>query len=75
MATDKEVLEERLDLLVSGSWSLLIEELTSMATSLENINNIDDEKTLFLRRGQVDTLNMIINLKETTRLALDQLED
>jgi|TARA_R110000823_G_scaffold236401_1_gene362113 hypothetical protein len=72
---DKEVLEERLDLLVSGSWSLLIEELTSMATSLENINNIDDEKTLFLRRGQVDTLNMIINLKETTRLALDQLED
>ena len=75
MATDKEVLEERLDLLVSGSWSLLIEELTSMATSLENINNIDDEKTLFLRRCQVDTLNMIINLKETTRLALDQLED
>jgi|TARA_R110000796_G_scaffold14935_3_gene48263 hypothetical protein len=75
VATDKEVLEERLDLLVSGSWSLLIEELTSMATSLENINNIDDEKTLFLRRGQVDTLNMIINLKETTRLALDQLED
>lgn len=75
METDKEVLEERLDLLVSGSWSLLIEELTSMATSLENINNIDDEKTLFLRRGQVDTLNMIINLKETTRLALDQLED
>ena len=75
MATDKEVLEERLDLLISGSWSLLIEELTSMATSLENINNIDDEKTLFLRRGQVDTLNMIINLKETTRLALDQLED
>tara|TARA_R110000824_G_scaffold368984_1_gene558363 strand:- start:1027 stop:1251 length:225 start_codon:yes stop_codon:yes gene_type:complete len=72
---DKEVLEERLDLLVSGSWSLLIEELTSMATSLENINNIDDEKTLFLRRGQVETLNMIINLKETTRLALDQLED
>jgi|TARA_R110001592_G_scaffold275582_5_gene542662 hypothetical protein len=72
---DKEVLEERLDLLVSGSWSLLIEELTSMATSLENINNIDDEKTLFLRRGQVETLNMIINLKETTKLALDQLED
>tara|TARA_R110000751_G_scaffold17133_3_gene53377 strand:+ start:14165 stop:14389 length:225 start_codon:yes stop_codon:yes gene_type:complete len=72
---DKEVLEERLDLLLSGSWSLFIEELTSMATSLENINNIDDEKTLFLRRGQVDTLNMIINLKETTRLALDQLED
>jgi hypothetical protein len=45
-----------------------------MAKSLENIQNIPDEKTLFLRRGQVDMLNMIINLEETTKLALDQLE-
>ena len=32
-------------------------------------------KTLYLRRGQVDMLNMIINLEETTKLALDQLEE
>ena len=46
-----------------------------MAESLEKIQTIDDERTLYLRRGQVDMLNMIVNLEETTKLALDQLED
>jgi|TARA_Y100000361_G_scaffold152528_1_gene172236 hypothetical protein len=71
---DREFLEKRIDLFSSEAWSLFTEELTQMAQSLENIQTIEDEKTLFLRRGQVDILNMIINLEETTKLALDQLE-
>tara|TARA_B100001250_G_C19680464_1_gene735609 strand:- start:827 stop:1048 length:222 start_codon:yes stop_codon:yes gene_type:complete len=71
---DKEILEKRIDLFSSEAWSLFTEELTQMAQSLENIQTIEDEKTLYLRRGQVDILNMIINLEETTKLALDQLE-
>jgi|TARA_R110002074_G_scaffold94552_2_gene206432 hypothetical protein len=73
--TDREFLEKRLDLFSSEAWDLLTKELTSMAESLEKIQNIDDERTLYLRRGQVDMLNMIVNLEETTKLALDQLED
>jgi len=72
--TDREVLEKRIDLFSSEAWTIFTEELTDMAQSLENIQTIEDEKTLFLRRGQVDILNMIINLEETTKLALDQLE-
>tara|TARA_R110002012_G_scaffold4281_4_gene19704 strand:- start:259 stop:480 length:222 start_codon:yes stop_codon:yes gene_type:complete len=72
--TDKEILEKRIDLFSSEAWTIFTEELTDMAQSLENIQTIEDEKTLFLRRGQVDILNMIINLEETTKLALDQLE-
>ena len=72
---DREFLEKRIDLFSSEAWSLFTEELTQMAQSLENIQTIEDEKTLFLRRGQVDILNMIINLEETTKLALDQLEE
>jgi|TARA_Y100001970_G_C13792874_1_gene631180 hypothetical protein len=71
---DREFLEKRIDLFSSEAWSLFTEELTQMAQSLENIQTIEDEKTLYLRRGQVDILNMIINLEETTKLALDQLE-
>jgi len=74
MISDKEILEKRLDLFLSDSWSIFREELTIMANSLEKIQDIPDEKTLFLRRGQVDILNMIINLEETTKLALDNLE-
>lgn len=72
--TDKEILEGRLDLFTNDAWVSFTKELEDMAKSLENIQNIPDEKTLFLRRGQVDMLNMIINLEETTKLALDQLE-
>ena len=71
---DREFLEKRIDLFSSEAWSLFTEELTQMAQSLENIQTIEDEKTLYLRRVQVDILNMIINLEETTKLALDQLE-
>lgn len=74
MLSDREILEKRLDLFTSDTWSLFVEELTSMANSLDQIQNIDDEKTLFLRRGQVDILNMIINVERTTKLALDQLD-
>jgi hypothetical protein len=72
--TDKEILEGRLNLFTNDAWVSFTKELEDMAKSLENIQNIPDEKTLFLRRGQVDMLNMIINLEETTKLALDQLE-
>tara|TARA_X000001382_G_scaffold51237_2_gene34931 strand:+ start:3945 stop:4175 length:231 start_codon:yes stop_codon:yes gene_type:complete len=72
--TDREILEKRLDLFNSDAWSIFIKELEDMAQSLENIQTIEDEKTLFLRKGQVDMLNMFINLEETTKLALDQLE-
>jgi|TARA_R110000787_G_scaffold78359_1_gene171576 hypothetical protein len=72
--TDREFLEKRLDLFSHEAWSLFIQELTSMAETLEKIQTIDEEKTLFLRKGQVDMLNMVINLEETTKLALDQLD-
>jgi hypothetical protein len=72
--TDREFLEKRLELFSLEAWDLFTEELTSMAQSLEKIQTIDDEKTLYLRRGQVDMLNMVINLEETTKLALDQLD-
>ena len=72
--TDRDLLETRLHLFSHEAWDLFTEELTSMAESLEKIQTIDDEKTLYLRRGQVDMLNMVINLEETTKLALEQLE-
>ena len=75
MLNDREFLEKRLELFTMEAWSLFTEELNDMAESLEHIQTIDDEKTLYLRRGQVDMLNMIINLEETTKLALDQLEE
>lgn len=72
--TDQEFLELRLDMITTEAWGLLVEELTDMAQSMESIQNIDDEKTLFINKGAVGVLNMICNFEEITKLALDQLE-
>jgi hypothetical protein len=49
-------------------------EYTKLAESLEKIYDIEDEKTLHLRRGQVGILNIFLNLEESTKLALEQLD-
>jgi hypothetical protein len=72
--TDQEFLEKRLDMMSTDGWSLLMEELTDMASSLESIKNIDDEKTLFINKGAVGILNMVVNMRESTKFALEQLE-
>jgi len=72
--TDKEVLEQRLDMIQHDGWRVLLEEYTKLAESLEKIYDIEYEKTLHLRRGQVSFLNMFINLEEATKLALEQLD-
>jgi hypothetical protein len=72
--TDRELLEQRLDMIQHDGWRVLLEEYTKLAESLEKIYDIEDEKTLHLRRGQVSFLNMFINLEEATKLALEQLD-
>lgn len=72
--TDREVLEQRLDMIQHDGWRVLLEEYTKLAESLEKIYDIEDEKTLHMRRGQVSFLNMFINLEEATKLALEQLD-
>jgi hypothetical protein len=72
--TDREILEQRLDMIQHDGWRVLLEEYTKLAESLEKIYDIEDEKTLHLRRGQVSFLNMFINLEEATKLALEQLD-
>lgn len=74
MDNDKEILEDRLNLFQLDSWRTLQQELTELAESLEKVYDIDNEKTLFERRGQVGILNMIINLEDSTKHALDNLE-
>ena len=72
--SDQKILEKRLDLFTSEAWALWLTELNLMANSLENIRNIDDEKTLFMNKGAVGILNMMINLEDTTKFALEQLD-
>lgn len=73
--TDKELLEKRLDLFQHDGWRGLTEEFSQLAESLEKIYDIEDLNTLHLRKGQVSFLNMFVNMEESTKLALDNLDE
>ena len=72
--TDREILEERITLCQEGAWVTFREELVAMSESLERIYDIETEKDLFFRKGQVSMLNMFINLEDSSKIALDNLE-
>ena len=72
--TDRQILEQRLDMTQHDGWRMLVEEYTEMAESLEKIYDIENESTLHQRRGQVGMLNMFITLEQATKIALDQLD-
>ena len=73
--TDREILEERITLCQEGAWVTFREELVAMSESLERIHDIETEKDLFFRKGQVSMLNMFINLEDSSKIALDNLDN
>jgi len=73
--TDKEILEQRLDLFQHDGWRELVTEFSQLAASLEKVYDIEDINTLHLRKGQVSFLNMFVNMEESTKLALDNLDE
>jgi len=68
MKEDKEFFDSRYRLFEVDGWKDLVEELTLMAESLNNVASIDDEKSLYSVKGQLSILNMIMTLEEQTKL-------
>lgn len=73
--TDRELLEQRLDLFQHDGWRELVSEFSELAQSLEKIYDIENIETLQLRKGQVTFLNMFVNMEESTKLTLEQLDE
>jgi len=74
MSDDRQFLEARLNLCSMDEWRELVDELDSLAESIDSVASIDNEKDLFYIRGQLSVLSMLINMEETTRMALEQLD-
>lgn len=68
MKSDKEFFDCRFKLFEQDGWKDLVEELTQMSDSLNDVTSIDDEKSLYLTKGQLSILNMVITLEEQTKL-------
>ena len=65
--------EARFSMMATDGWKDLIEDAQGMFDALNNVLPIQNESELQLKRGQLDILQWLLNLKASSEQAYEQL--
>jgi hypothetical protein len=65
--------ENRFSMMATEGWQELMEDAQTMFDSLNQVLPIQNETELQLKRGQLDILNWLLNLKPASEAAFEQL--
>lgn len=65
--------ENRFSMMATDGWQDLMEDAQSMFTSLNHVLSIQNESDLMVKKGQLDLLQWLINLKPASEQAYEQL--
>jgi hypothetical protein len=65
--------ESRFSMMSTQGWQDLIEDAQAMFNSLNHVLSIQNETDLMVKKGQLDLLQWLINLKPASEQAYDQL--
>lgn len=66
--------EDRFTTMSTTGWKDLIEDITELKKSYENISTIKGVDELYFRKGQLDIINWMLNLKEVSEQAFEELK-
>jgi hypothetical protein len=66
--------EDRFTMFTTKGWKDLVEDIEKIKATIK-IEDIQDEKTLFARRGELRIMNWLINLKDVSEQAHQDLEN
>ncbi len=66
--------EDRFNMMSHKGWQDLVEDLTRILEQYQNIDNCGDTVTLEYRKGQVDILKYLVNLKELSEKAYEEIK-
>ena len=69
----KKYYEARWEMMATEGWQDLMDDVQKMYDSLNQVMPIQTESELQLRRGQLDMLNWLLNLKPASEAAFEQL--
>lgn len=75
---DKELqryYEARFDMMAQPGWKDLIEDLQKMADQYSDIRNTSGSFNIEFRKGQVDILDYLLNLKQLSERAWEELNE
>lgn len=71
----QEYYEARFDMMSSQGWKDLMEDVERIAESYDKVLEIKDAEELWKRKGQLDILNWVLNLKRETDTAWEELNE
>ena len=74
---DKELqqyYEDRFTMFTTKGWKDLVEDIQKIKDTIK-VEDIPDEKTLFARKGELRIMNWLINLKDVSEQAHQDLEN
>lgn len=70
---DLEFYERRFDLFALRGWTDLVEDFEQLKKNLESLSQISTEQDLWYKKGQVEMINYLIQLKTLTEQAYEEL--
>jgi len=71
----QEYYEARFDMMASKGWKDLVEDTQKMLDAYNKIERLTGVEDLYYTKGQLDILNWVINLKQTSEEAYRELTD
>ena len=67
--------EERFSMMATQGWKDLLEDIDNMATALNNISTVSDEKDLPFKKGELSILTWLKTLKQVSEQAYEDLNE
>jgi hypothetical protein len=65
--------EDRFSMMATQGWEDLTEDTKNIFNAVNNLAPVQNEHDLFYRKGQLDILQWLLSLKESSANAYDQL--
>ena len=66
---------EQFSMMATQGWADLVEDFQKLKESINDIALTTDTQDLFLRKGQLDILDLILKRKETCEKVYEELSD
>lgn len=66
---------EQFSMMATQGWEDLVEDFQKLKESINDITLTTDTQDLFLRKGQLDILDLILKRKETCEKVYEELSD
>lgn len=66
--------EARFSTLATEGWKDLMEDTEALLVSVSSLKDVKDLEDLYFKKGQIDILNWLLNLKAVSEQAFEELQ-